>query len=282
MKPPDVPIEVDWEESILQEIRTWVMREHDDAYSAFKQILSHKRSSHINKNVLDADELRYCLEKEDFVISSVQADKLLRLIDSDNDKRVGLQDFQLCFGMQKSNDTIIKLQELLYAHHLTITELIGYLDRNQDGVVTFNEWVSGLKNLEPKMSSKLIREVGRSICAQGSGRSIIDLELLRKRLQHTFASRDKMWKSNVLDRIRKAISKSTGGDSIDEVLDRSLKTKNRRNPDLVTRAELTSTLRQLGCHLDMPEIDQLMMLASSKNEEKPIRCGRSGATNFFV
>ena len=72
-----------------------------------------------------------------------------------------------------------------------------------------------------------------------------DLELLRKRLQHTFASRDKMWKSNVLDRIRKAVSKSTGGDSIDEVLDRSLRTKNRRNPDLVTRAELTSTLRQL-------------------------------------
>ena len=60
-------------------------------------------------------------------------------------------------------------------------------------------------------------------------------------------------KSNVLDRIRKAVSKSTGGDSIDEVLDRSLRTKNRRNPDLVTRAELTSTLRQLGCHLDMPE-----------------------------
>ena len=97
--------------------------------------------------------------------------------------------------MQKSNDTIIKLQELLYAHHLTITELIGYLDRNQDGVVTFNEWVTGLKKLEPKMPSKLIREVGRSICAQGSGRSIIDLELLRKRLQHTFASRDKMRKS---------------------------------------------------------------------------------------
>ena len=113
------------------------------------------------------------------------------------------------------------------------------------------------------------------------GRSIIDLELLRKRLQHTFATRDKMWKSSVLGRVRKAISKSTGGDSIDDVLDRSLKTKNLRNPNLVTRAELTSTLRQLGCHLNMPETDQLMMLASSKRTRNDPE-GSGGGTNFFV
>jgi len=267
MKLPEEPKDIDWEETILQNIRTWVMKGFKDTYSAFQRLLSHKPSSHIRKKLLDADQLRKCLEKENFVISSAQADRLLRLLDVDNDKYVGLKDFESHFGVEKSNNIIKKLQEMLYNHHLTITELIGYLDENNDGIVTYDEWVIGLKKLEPKLSSNLIREIGTSISAQGSGRTVIDLELLRKRLQQTFESHDKMWKTTVLDRIRDSVKKSTGfgnseDDGIGNILERSLKKQNRRNERTITRTELTRTLRGLGCHLNMSEVDQIMMIAS--------------------
>ena len=45
-------------------------------------------------------------------------------------------------------------------------------------------------------------------------------------------------------------------------MERSLKKQNRRNERTITRTELTRTLRGLGCHLNMSEVDQIMMIAS--------------------
>ena len=86
-------------------------------------------------------------------------------------------------------------------------------------------------------------------------------------MQQTFESHDKMWKTTVLDRIRDSVKKSTGfgnseDDGIGNILERSLKKQNRRNERTITRTELTRTLRGLGCHLNMSEVDQIMMIAS--------------------
>ena len=49
---------------------------------------------------------------------------------------------------------------------------------------------------------------------------------------------------------------------IGRILHRSLEKQNRKNSNTITRAELTRTLRGLGCHLNMAEVDQIMMIAS--------------------
>jgi hypothetical protein len=122
-------------------------------------------------------------------MSLIECQRLVHLLDCDGDGKISRKDFISSFGGGGSNndtrDPFRKLRDILYDQRMTVSDFILKLDTNYDGRVDVDEWVIGLSNIAPKISSEEARFLARGLMSGNE----INLTSLRQRLSDTLFSK---------------------------------------------------------------------------------------------
>jgi Ca2+-binding EF-hand superfamily protein len=143
-------------------------------------------------------------------LSLYECERLVHLLDQDGDGKISRRDFVNSFGGGVGgvggggggggSDPFRKLRDVLYEKRITVSDFVSILDRNQDGVIDVDEWVVGLADVVPTMSSEEARRLARGLMAGGLGE--IDLNALRRRLSDTLFSTDVRWEEKAMEDVR--------------------------------------------------------------------------------